>query len=68
MLCSTVCGRGEIGRTGGWWGSGANLNGPEAVVDGGHRAIKYTKLGGVKKEIYAEGTNYPQESLARTVG
>ncbi len=24
-------------------------------VDGGHRAIKYTRIGGVKKEIYAEG-------------
>jgi len=26
-------------------------------VDGGHRAIKYTRLGGVKKEIYNEGTH-----------
>lgn len=26
-------------------------------VDGGHRAIKYTRLGGVGKEIYAEGTH-----------
>lgn len=25
-------------------------------VDGGHRAIKYTRIGGVKKEIYAEGS------------
>lgn len=25
------------------------------VVDGGHRAIKYTRIGGVKKEIYNEG-------------
>jgi prohibitin 2 len=24
-------------------------------VDGGHRAIKYTRTGGVGKEIYAEG-------------
>jgi hypothetical protein len=24
-------------------------------VDGGHRAIKYTRIGGVKQEIYAEG-------------
>lgn len=24
-------------------------------VDGGHRAIKYTRIGGVGKEIYAEG-------------
>ncbi|CZR50331.1 probable prohibitin PHB2 [Phialocephala subalpina] len=27
-------------------------------VDGGHRAIKYTRLGGVSKEIYAEGTHF----------
>ncbi|CEJ90727.1 Putative Prohibitin-2 [[Torrubiella] hemipterigena] len=26
-------------------------------VDGGHRAIKYTRLGGVSKEIYNEGTH-----------
>lgn len=26
-------------------------------VDGGHRAIKYTRIGGVKKEIYSEGTH-----------
>ncbi|KAK8154706.1 band 7 family-domain-containing protein [Phyllosticta citrichinensis] len=26
-------------------------------VDGGHRAIKYTRIGGVSKEIYAEGTH-----------
>jgi prohibitin 2 len=25
-------------------------------VDGGHRAIKYTRIGGVKQEIYAEGS------------
>jgi hypothetical protein len=25
-------------------------------VDGGHRAIKYTRIGGVTKEIYSEGT------------
>lgn len=24
-------------------------------VDGGHRAIKYTRLGGVGKQIYSEG-------------
>ena len=28
-------------------------------VDGGHRAIKYTRIGGVGKEIYAEGRNSP---------
>ncbi|KAI5838356.1 band 7 family-domain-containing protein [Morchella snyderi] len=27
-------------------------------VDGGHRAIKYTRLGGVKKDIYNEGTHF----------
>ncbi|KAF3480331.1 prohibitin-2 [Arthroderma uncinatum] len=27
-------------------------------VDGGHRAIKYTRIGGVKKEIYNEGTHF----------
>lgn len=27
-------------------------------VDGGHRAIKYTRLTGVKKEIYGEGTHF----------
>ena len=26
------------------------------IVDGGHRAIKYTRMGGVGKEIYSEGT------------
>lgn len=26
-------------------------------MDGGHRAIKYTRLGGVSKEIYGEGTH-----------
>jgi len=26
-------------------------------VDGGHRAIKYTRVGGVKKDIYNEGTH-----------
>ncbi|KAF4628302.1 hypothetical protein G7Y89_g9852 [Cudoniella acicularis] len=26
-------------------------------VDGGHRAIKYTRIGGVGKEIYSEGTH-----------
>ncbi|QDS71689.1 prohibitin subunit [Venturia effusa] len=27
-------------------------------VDGGHRAIKYTRVGGVKPDIYAEGTHF----------
>lgn len=25
------------------------------TVDGGHRAIKYSRIGGVQKEIFAEG-------------
>jgi len=28
------------------------------TVDGGHRAIKYTRVGGVSKEIYSEGTHF----------
>ena len=32
-------------------------------VDGGHRAIKYTRIGGVKKEIYAEGKRLPSDTL-----
>jgi hypothetical protein len=28
------------------------------IVDGGHRAIKYTRVGGVQKEIYNEGTHF----------
>lgn len=27
----------------------------DGLVDGGHRAIKYSRLGGVKKDIYSEG-------------
>ncbi|KAI9788144.1 MAG: Prohibitin-2, subunit of the prohibitin complex (Phb1p-Phb2p) [Peltula sp. TS41687] len=27
-------------------------------VDGGHRAIKYTRIGGVKSEVYNEGTHF----------
>lgn len=27
-------------------------------MDGGHRAIKYTRIGGVQKEIYSEGETY----------
>jgi hypothetical protein len=36
---------------------GAILVGQNALfnVDGGHRAIKYTRIGGVKQEIYTEG-------------
>lgn len=28
------------------------------IVDGGHRAIKYTRLHGVKPDIYPEGTHF----------
>jgi prohibitin 2 len=28
-------------------------------VDGGHRAIKYTRISGVGKEIYSEGMSSP---------
>ncbi|KAH8814878.1 band 7 family-domain-containing protein [Xylogone sp. PMI_703] len=35
-----------------WLGNNALFN-----VDGGHRAIKYTRIGGVSKEIYSEGTH-----------
>ncbi|KAH6675816.1 band 7 family-domain-containing protein [Halenospora varia] len=36
----------------GWAANNALFN-----VDGGHRAIKYTRVGGVGKEIYSEGTH-----------
>ncbi|KAK1089146.1 Prohibitin-2, subunit of the prohibitin complex (Phb1p-Phb2p) [Friedmanniomyces endolithicus] len=31
--------------------------GKRPAVDGGHRAIKYTRVGGVSKEIFSEGTH-----------
>ncbi|KAL2800192.1 band 7 family-domain-containing protein [Aspergillus keveii] len=37
---------------GGWALSNTLFN-----VDGGHRAIKYSRIGGVKKDIYPEGTH-----------
>ncbi|KAL3419211.1 SPFH domain/Band 7 family protein [Phlyctema vagabunda] len=39
---------------------GAVVVGQNALfnVDGGHRAIKYTRVGGVSKEIYSEGTHF----------
>ena len=33
------------------------------VVDGGHRAIKYTRIGGVGKDIYNEGMPFPLQLL-----
>ncbi|MCJ1227863.1 Prohibitin-2, subunit of the prohibitin complex (Phb1p-Phb2p) [Toensbergia leucococca] len=39
-------------------GAGAlTINNALFNVDGGHRAIKYTRIGGVQKEIYNEGTH-----------
>ncbi|BDD63039.1 Prohibitin-2, subunit of the prohibitin complex (Phb1p-Phb2p) [Monascus purpureus] len=54
-------GRGGLGALGslivlgigGWAISDSLFN-----VDGGHRAIKYSRIGGVKKEIYNEGTHF----------
>ncbi|KIM29975.1 hypothetical protein M408DRAFT_328415 [Serendipita vermifera MAFF 305830] len=37
---------------------GVLLNSSLFTVDGGHRAIKYTRLNGVKPDIYAEGTHF----------
>ncbi|KAI9853066.1 MAG: Prohibitin-2, subunit of the prohibitin complex (Phb1p-Phb2p) [Vezdaea acicularis] len=39
-------------------GGAAAINNALFNVDGGHRAIKYTRIGGVKKEIYPEGTHF----------
>lgn len=39
-------------------GGGIALNNSLFNVDGGHRAIKYTRIGGVGKEIYQEGTHF----------
>lgn len=33
------------------------INASTHTVDGGHRAIKYSRFGGVKHEIYNEGTH-----------
>lgn len=38
-------------------------------VDGGHRAIKYRRVSGVSKEIYAEGKRRPSgDSVLRAGG
>ncbi|KAI9886219.1 MAG: Prohibitin-2, subunit of the prohibitin complex (Phb1p-Phb2p) [Watsoniomyces obsoletus] len=63
-----------FGGGGGWGGIPRNIYGAGGVVvvlggvyvlnnslfnvDGGHRAIKYTRIGGVKPEIYNEGTHF----------
>merc|ERR1712000_510862 len=52
------------GMAGGFGGlillGGALMVGNNALcnVDGGHRAIKYTRIGSVSKEIYSEGTHF----------
>ncbi|CAJ0832844.1 13938_t:CDS:10 [Entrophospora sp. SA101] len=39
--------------------SGGNSKGPfTGTVDDGHRAIKYTRLSGVKREVYNEGAHF----------
>lgn len=54
-------GRSPRGAAGGLVGlvilGGVAMAGNNALfnVDGGHRAIKYTRIGGVGKEIYSEG-------------
>ena len=51
--------RGAITGIGGFILLGAGVwvfNNALFNVDGGHRAIKYTRVGGVSKEIYSEGT------------
>ncbi|KAG8802203.1 Prohibitin-2, subunit of the prohibitin complex (Phb1p-Phb2p) [Serendipita sp. 399] len=37
---------------------GIAINSSLFTVDGGHRAIKYTRLNGVKPDVYAEGTHF----------
>ncbi|KAI4269719.1 MAG: hypothetical protein L6R38_007364 [Xanthoria sp. 2 TBL-2021] len=39
-------------------GGGVVVNNALFNVDGGHRAIKYTRVGGVQKDIYNEGTHF----------
>ncbi|KAI4252363.1 MAG: hypothetical protein L6R42_007998 [Xanthoria sp. 1 TBL-2021] len=39
-------------------GGGVVVNNALFNVDGGHRAIKYTRIGGVQKDIYNEGTHF----------
>ncbi|CCH41445.1 Prohibitin-2 [Wickerhamomyces ciferrii] len=39
-------------------GAGILLNNSLFNVDGGHRAIIYSRLGGVQQQIYAEGTHF----------
>ncbi|MDI1489889.1 MAG: Prohibitin-2, subunit of the prohibitin complex (Phb1p-Phb2p) [Ramalina farinacea] len=47
-------GGGIVILVGGAWA----INNALFNVDGGHRAIKYTRIGGVQQEIYNEGTHF----------
>lgn len=44
-------------------GGAVALNNALFNVDGGHRAIKYTRIGGVQPEIYPEGMQLPNNSV-----
>ncbi|KAI0200285.1 band 7 family-domain-containing protein [Astrocystis sublimbata] len=46
-----------VGAVGLLFGGAVLLQNSLFNVDGGHRAIKYTRLSGVSKEIYSEGTH-----------
>ncbi|KAF7314371.1 DNA mismatch repair protein 5 [Mycena kentingensis (nom. inval.)] len=53
-------GRGAIGAAGAFVAlvaGGIALNASLFNVDGGHRAIKYTRLHGIKDQVYSEGTH-----------
>ncbi|KAL9117360.1 MAG: hypothetical protein Q9187_006104 [Circinaria calcarea] len=53
--------RGAIGGAAGLlllFGGAVVVNNALFNVDGGHRAIKYTRIGGVQKDIYNEGTHF----------
>ncbi|KNZ50588.1 hypothetical protein VP01_433g12 [Puccinia sorghi] len=39
-------------------GAAITLNSALFNVDGGHRAIKYTRIHGVKPDVYGEGTHF----------
>ncbi|KAE8209389.1 hypothetical protein CF319_g4450 [Tilletia indica] len=39
-------------------GGGLALSSSLFTVDGGHRAIKYSRMGGVRSDVYSEGTHF----------
>lgn len=45
----------------------STLGSPDAV-DGGHRAIKYTRLNGVSDQVYSEGTHLMVSNGAENLG